>query len=162
VENNLKFRNLAVDDCIYYVTQDDLLNKKYALISINDEENCGYLFMPSKRCTEVLTLVFHDTDRKENGTILYTEQQAGEVLKFVQRNIKKVDEIIIHCDTGINRSAGMAAALNKIYNGIDEDYFKHYKTDMHVYQTTMNTAERKNKEYITKVKNLPQYIFWQG
>jgi predicted protein tyrosine phosphatase len=42
--------------------------------------------------------------------------QAREIAKFVIQ-YQDIDTLIVHCDAGISRSAGIAAAISKWYFG---------------------------------------------
>lgn len=64
--------------------------------------------------------------------------------KFVYAH--NVNKIIVHCDAGISRSAGVAAALNKYFNGRDQFYFDNYCPNMHVYRTLLNVLQEENKD----------------
>jgi predicted protein tyrosine phosphatase len=49
-----------------------------------------------------------------------------------------VDVVIVHCGAGVSRSAGLAAALAKWYNGSDLEFFKPpYAPNMLVYRTML-------------------------
>ena len=49
--------------------------------------------------------------------------QADQVSKFVKYWYNKVDYLIVQCEAGISRSAGVAAAISKWTTGNDEKYF---------------------------------------
>lgn len=67
--------------------------------------------------TPVLYLDFNDTT-DENGISMF---DARKIAIFVSSNVAQGNKhIIIHCDQGISRSAGVAAAILKAYN-MDED-----------------------------------------
>lgn len=63
---------------------------------------------------DVLRLVFHDVDPKKvsrekaRRSILFSEAQAVEVLKFLRKNENLRDELIVHCEAGVSRSAGLS------------------------------------------------------
>ena len=69
---------------------------------------------------------------------LFSDKNAQEILDFVQYNRVDIDLIVIHCEAGISRSAGVAGALSLIYNGSDEYYFKKYLPNMFVYRKILN------------------------
>ena len=61
---------------------------------------------------EVLFLEFDDTEPQSmmrDVDVLYTEEQAAKVARFVRRNSER--ELLIHCLAGISRSVGMASAI---------------------------------------------------
>jgi len=70
--------------------------------------------------------------------ILFDELMARKVLEFVKYYQNKVRVIVVHCEAGISRSAGVAGALSLIYNGTDQYYFDHYVPNMYVYRKILN------------------------
>ena len=78
---------------------------------------------------------------------LFTDEEAEWILAFVNDYIEKIELIVVHCEAGISRSAGIAGALSVIYNGSDEYYFKHYIPNMLVYRKILNVYMR-NKKYV--------------
>lgn len=77
--------------------------------------------------------------------ILFDENRAEQILQFVNKYKNEVDLIVVHCEAGISRSAGVASALSLIYNGTDEYYFKHYLPNTLVYRLILN-AYMKRKD----------------
>lgn len=107
--------------------------KCYAWISITtpgDEP----AYIPTRKPYDVgiKRLSFHDIDDGEAGGVDINGepyvapdmQHAREIYSFVRWNIMALDELYIHCDAGISRSAGVAAALSKIFLDTDEEFFK--------------------------------------
>lgn len=84
------------------------------------------------RC--VLRLSFDDV---EDGDYAITPNDTKKIHNFVEAN--KDLNIIIHCDAGISRSAGIAAALMKYYNGDDSPIFDNprHVPNMRCYQTML-------------------------
>jgi len=76
---------------------------------------------------------------------LFTEKQAKDILEFVQTYEWEVDLIVVHCEAGISRSAGVAGALSLIYNKTDQYYFDHYLPNMLVYRKILNVYMRDEK-----------------
>lgn len=70
-----------------------------------------------------ITLAFDDVTTYHANYYPITEQQARKIAKFVMRYKDSVEQIIVHCDAGISRSAGVAAAIAKYLNGSDDDFF---------------------------------------
>lgn len=93
----------------------------------------------SDLCVDSLYLKFDDADDRDSeanlGKILFSENQARQVIDFVQKYTDKVWTIICQCEGGISRSSGTAAALAKILNGDDTFFFKcpRYRPNMWVY-----------------------------
>ena len=69
------------------------------------------------------TLAFDDVTAYCQGYCPIDERQARKIAKFVMRYKDSVEQIIVHCDAGISRSAGVAGAIAKYLNGNDDDFF---------------------------------------
>jgi predicted protein tyrosine phosphatase len=57
--------------------------------------------------TSVLRLAFHDADKPESDRILFSREMAQDIVSFLRAN-EHLDELLVHCDLGISRSAGVA------------------------------------------------------
>lgn len=79
------------------------------------------------------------------GDGLFTEAQAREILDFVDGVKDQVSLLVCHCEAGISRSSGVAAALSLILNGSDKEIFesKQYIPNMFVYRTIVNEWQRR-------------------
>lgn len=106
----------------------------------------------------VLRLAFDDADRVVpiypstllsggctdiRGCILFTDDMAKQVIDFVVGHKLGTDvpRFVVHCDAGRSRSAAIAAALSKVYNGTDKAYFgenTRYTPNMLVYRKVLN------------------------
>lgn len=71
---------------------------------------------------------------------VFDESYADKILEFVSTYALDVDLIAVHCEVGISRSAGCAAALSLIYNGEDQYYFDNYLPNILVYRKIINQA----------------------
>lgn len=107
----------------------------------------------------LLQMEFADVDREDQvGTInalcksesheptcFFTEYQAEKIVDFVQQmKIKGIELFLVHCEAGVSRSPAIAAAIHKIFiDNNDNEYFKRYRPNMHVYSTIINHAHEK-------------------
>lgn len=98
-------------------------------------------------------VTYFANDVNSERFIIFNENHAKEILAFVNKNITNpnLSAIITHCDAGVSRSKGMAAALSKILNEEDDKYFKTGVPNRLVYSTILkeyytNTALYKNME----------------
>ena len=97
----------------------------------------------------VLMLQFHDLDtltgEDKYDKFLFTENDADQILDFVAAH-PEAELIIVHCDAGVSRSAGIAAALSKVLTGSDVKIFnsKLYQPNMHIYRTILNRWHSRN------------------
>jgi predicted protein tyrosine phosphatase len=122
----------------------------YAVVSIRDPKSAVPNLHRSPRLISVLPLVFHDTDDDCGGRYrLMTDADAKSIYGFVATLIKGgVDTFLVHCELGICRSAGCAAALSKLFNGDDSRYFmtggpygsSMYRPNMFVYRKVLEAG----------------------
>lgn len=68
---------------------------------------------------------------------LFNKGQAELIWNFVDKYSNNLDLIVINCESGISRSAGVGAALSKILNGDDADFFKYFIPNRLVYRKMM-------------------------
>ena len=94
----------------------------------------------------ILRLSFCDADkvgglsafgRRVTVKDLISEDDAKTIAKFVRRHAE--EDIIVHCDAGISRSAGVGAAIEKWRNNDDSLYFDsgRYRPNMLVYRKVL-------------------------
>lgn len=104
------------------------LTESTIVISIHDPNKPPEVTAKSVQYTPhlcgVLTLSFWDELADEHGCM--TWEQADEVLQFLAIYAPFVRNIIVHCEAGISRSAGVAAAISKILTGNDDPFFDYF------------------------------------
>ena len=71
----------------------------------------------------ILFLSFDDIEYEDNPKFAMTEDDGKQVANFINKYYDEVDDIIIHCDGGISRSAGVAAAIMRVKEGDDFPVF---------------------------------------
>lgn len=116
-------------------------DEKSAVVSISSIESdydTAVYASPYNGICAVLPLKFDDEDCGENCIVV---EEAVIIMMFVERHKDKL--IIVHCDAGVSRSAGIAAALMKHYNGDDSEIFDNprYVPNMLCYRTMLNVLE---------------------
>ena len=111
---------------------------KTIIISITDVGSMPKVFDKNSNLVSVLSLQFNDATADEFGCM--TEDDADRIIKFVNIFIGSVEQIVVHCEAGISRSAGVAAALMAIINGNDDEVFKDpkYCPNSHCYRLLLN------------------------
>lgn len=127
-------------------------------ISVRSPDRFGkHLRLPNNMYRQgSIMLEFHDLDDRVEGTDmegiheLFSPEHAKKIVAFVQKHISFVDTIIINCEAGISRSAGIAAALSKFYNKDDSYFFKHFIPNRRVYRMIL-------EELHTPLSDLNQY-----
>lgn len=90
---------------------------------------------------DILSLSMYDADgegydvygTRVVASDLMRDEQAQEIADFVRKYEDK--RIIVHCDAGISRSAGVAAAILRSYTGDDSQIFDHphHAPNMYIY-----------------------------
>lgn len=76
----------------------------------------------------ILRLKFHDLEYPIKGyekCKLFSKDDAIQILDFVNNYADEIKLIVVHCEAGVSRSAGVAAALSLILN-YDCGYFHKY------------------------------------
>ena len=115
---------------------------RYAVIGIVCNDDCHPLIQEGY--VDRLELKFYDIDFNTPIFPSMNSNDAIEILEFVEKNKNKVDMFVIHCNAGISRSSGTAAALSLIYNDDDSWVFSNpkYMPNMMVYRTILTEAEK--------------------
>lgn len=110
-----------------------------AIISITDVGSSENQFGRNPHIKGILRLSFDDVDFGEDNCI--TKEDGRRILNFVQEYVRRVEMIVVHCEAGISRSAGICAALMRIINGDDEEIFDNPKfcPNMSCYRTVLRT-----------------------
>ncbi len=128
--------------------------EKVVMISISDPYG-AYSSKPFKSrkngVVAILPLSFADCDRPGSPDVygretaesdIMSEEDAEKIAEFLSRH--KDCDVIVHCDAGISRSAGVAAAILLWATGHDEQIFNSYR-----YRPNM-LCYRKTLEALTK------------
>ncbi len=111
--------------------------------------NCGdskAFIIPNNasKVKDVLHLQFNDTDKIDDYSGAMEEKDAELIADFISKHISNnklmVDKLIVHCTAGQSRSAGVAAAILKVYTGDDSQIFnnKKYTPNMLCYRLVLN------------------------
>lgn len=120
----------------------------HLLISISAPNDKPKLPINKNRIA-ILSLEFHDLDKPYKDYKLFSEEDAYKIFEFLKQN-KEIRDIVVHCDAGISRSPAVAAALAKIFNGDDSEYFKEYLPNMLVYKMMLDVWWKLNESKYSK------------
>ena len=114
------------------------LNCRTAIISISNILDEPVHFPNSKYLIAMLPLTFNDVSGREKFCM--DEKVALQIKEFVDLISNKVDRLIVHCEFGVSRSAGIAAAILKAISGNDSAIFDDpkYVPNMHCYRLVMD------------------------
>lgn len=115
------------------------------VISINssDEPYLKIVKTSENKISYVLSLQFDDIepgDYEEKYFVLMTKEDAKKIADFVNLLRHDVNTIIVHCDAGFSRSAGVCAAIMKAITGDDTKIFnnKKFGPNMYCYRLVLN------------------------
>lgn len=118
---------------------------EYAVISVQDSHTngFGFRFCASSKCRDVLTLIFDDIDRPVDGAVLFSDEQADEIISFIEQN-RDVETLLIHCYGGQSRSLAIGIFAAEITGLGDESYFTHGRNpNGHVLDTLRKRHDHK-------------------
>lgn len=91
----------------------------------------------------VLPLVFDDVTRLSPGLVAFNEDMASKIWDFVEQHWGKVEFLVIHCDMGMSRSPGVAAAIAKVKEGDDSHWFKTKTPNDRVFRGLLSLAHKR-------------------
>jgi predicted protein tyrosine phosphatase len=118
----------------------------YVVISITDPGSDPANIKPSPDLRGILRLQFWDLNGSRPGyERVFTEDDAREIRIFVSKH-KDIGTIVCHCEAGISRSSGVAAALAKSINGDDSKFFSgRYRPNSLAYKTLLRELLAENR-----------------
>jgi predicted protein tyrosine phosphatase len=116
-----------------------------AIISITDKDSDKNCFYKAAWLKAVLELQFDDVEAGGRNCITLT--QAMEIACFVKRMRKNVQRIIVHCEFGQSRSAGIAAAISMYLDGHDSGVFykRKYNPNRTCYHYVLAALRKRGK-----------------
>ena len=127
-------------------------NEALAVISISDCDKDSPILenKPDNGVAAHLKLKFDDVERGEANCI--TEEDALKIVSFVRECAMVQNRLIVHCEAGVSRSAGTAAAIMKAINGNDWDIFDkpRYVPNMTCYRTVLNAFYTNGQDLLWK------------
>jgi predicted protein tyrosine phosphatase len=109
----------------------------HLLISITDVNSEEAILADAPNRLGVLRLQFADSD--EGGETLSPEM-ATRIVAAVRQDQESIKLVVCHCEAGVSRSAGVAAALSRWLNDDDKVFYAHFYPNSHVYRTVLNAA----------------------
>lgn len=117
-------------------------------------KNPSYIKSYIEMCSgfkDAIRLEFWDTENNVPGYPSINEEQAIEIVKFIDKH--NGERFTIHCDAGQSRSAGISMAVECITKHDGDRYsfsletpyvgrFKRYSPNYYVYDVIMNTYDK--------------------
>jgi predicted protein tyrosine phosphatase len=93
-------------------------------------------------CLGVLRLSFPDAEVASElhaEAELFSREHAAATWSFVLQHRATIERVIVHCDAGVSRSPAVGAALGRVLNGDDAEFFAgRYRPNMRVYQMMLD------------------------
>lgn len=123
-EQKSKYKILSREKAEKYCLQKHVNSSVIISIkSVWDKVSPALFCNENNKVKAILTLSFDDVDFEEDPNSCMTVVQGKQIASFVNRYFHCVDTIIIHCDGGISRSAGVCAAIMRVKEGDDSPVF---------------------------------------
>ncbi len=119
----------------------------YILISIQDPDEPQAELPEPPNCRGILRLQFDDILNRRDGLVLFSSEQAHEILDFVYSHRAEVTLIACHCKMGMCRSPAVLAALAAVM-GQDDGFLRDergrpkYRPNRYVYETLVHEGRR--------------------
>jgi predicted protein tyrosine phosphatase len=114
------------------------IKKPTLIISITDPGLNPNAFARNSNIVGLCRLQFDDVDEDtcSEGDILMTSEDAAKIRDYVLAYKDKVECIIVHCEVGVSRSAGVMAAIQKYLIGDDSAIFNNdaFSPNKHCYK----------------------------
>lgn len=119
---------------------------RYAVISIQDTHTNGFgiQFTTSKSCVDVLTLFFDDIDKDVEGAKLFSEEQAEQIIRFIQKN-EAAETLLVHCYGGESRSRAVGAFALEMLGESSKRLFETGHPNLYVYNTLKDAFVKSSK-----------------
>jgi predicted protein tyrosine phosphatase len=114
----------------------------HLLISITSAPEDQARLRTSENTLGVLRLSFPDVDTPTPEfpeASLFGVAEARRIWEFVLAHRDQTQRIVIHCDAGQCRSPAVAAALAKVFDGDDSEFFRRYRPNRRVFRTLLET-----------------------
>ena len=141
----MKFNIMNRTEAIQYAKNEHAERAAIVSISSRSHSNANLTIGGGNNIQGIIFLSFDDTESSISGI---SESQAKHIIDFVDSMKNDVDKIIVHCDAGVSRSAGVCAAIEKYLGYDDSNIFDtpKYIPNMRCYRTVLNCGMNKKEE----------------
>lgn len=115
-------------------------SEKSAVISIRScKTNSAFIVKNNiSNIVDILFLEFNDTDIEDNYGGCITKHDAEKIADFVYKYKDSIDLLIVQCEAGVSRSAGVAAAISKHLFNDDNWAFEKHRPNMLCYRKVLD------------------------
>ncbi|MFN3651153.1 MAG: hypothetical protein ACK47B_16380 [Armatimonadota bacterium] len=126
----------------------------YAVISITDPVHRHPELKSSAFLRGVLQLTFSDVDERfarlnvsTPYVVAFSPEMGQQVAAFVEEQFRSgVRLIVVHCQAGMSRSAGVACSLSRHYNGDDRFFYGQYRPNRWVREVLLAALQEPEPE----------------
>lgn len=117
-----------------------IVDKPCIIISICDVESEPNHFSGNKNIRNILRVFFDDCEMTTNSETAISEDNAKVIVSFINLWKDDIELVVIHCEAGVSRSAGVGAAILKALNNDDMPVFNNGKfcPNMKCYREVLN------------------------
>lgn len=118
---------------------------RHAVLSITDPGMGPARLADNSNRLGVLRLSFDDAAPRlgylGSSIRLFDERLARVAAEFVSAQLQATELLVIHCEAGRSRSAGLGAALSRWQNGDDAEFFARFSPNRRVYEVMLRQRE---------------------
>ena len=122
---NKKYKVMSYQQCARYCSQKH--ENTSVIISITTytgDLKKKVCITENNNVKDILYLQFCDFEVCDSPTTCMQYEDAQKIVEFVNKWYGKVDTIIVHCEGGVSRSAGVCAAIMRVKEGDDWPIFE--------------------------------------
>ena len=119
-----KYKIMSRNACERYCSQKH--KKRSIIISIKsswDKVDADLHPDTMNNVRHILRLSFDDCEYEDNADHCMSKKDGRKVARFIKKYYDDTDVIIVHCDGGVSRSAGVCAAIMRVMEGDDYPIF---------------------------------------
>ena len=115
-------------------------DERIAVISISDCDKTSPHLDNNPKNGILFQCKLHFDDVESGISNCITDKDAERIVSFVNRNKDKTDFLIVHCEAGVSRSSGVAAAIMKFLYYDDMPIFNNplFCPNMTCYRKVLN------------------------
>ena len=129
-------------------------DKNCVIVSVTDPGRDNVVYSACESVKGILRVQFHDIGQlpdmpgidprifMPDDCVPFSGVEASAILDFITNNLADIEMVVCQCEAGISRSAAIAAALSRIYNGDDSYFFENYMPNIDVYNSMIDVSRR--------------------
>jgi len=138
----LTFKVMSRNEAVKYTHQ--AVIPKTLLISICSAYEEEPSFAQNRNILGIVHLWFDDVGKE--GENAMTMEDAMVIWNAIRHHTSNTEQILVHCEAGISRSAGVCAGIQKVLTNGDWQIFDNprYKPNMHCYNMMLKAAMTDN------------------